>query len=455
MEQVAGLRQEMSVRMIPEQIVASTLLRMTALELRAHVDGELESNPALEMEERGLGELLSTLPVVTFADERPRSRAAAAADDEDYLLLVPARQTLADYLWGQFTAASRPGDHHIGRYLIECIDENGYLGVPLLEIATELDESPERIEEVLFVVQSLDPPGIGARDLRECLTLQLHGGDFAGEPDAAVALGILERGWDLLVSQDFGAIAHHLGRPEAEVQRGYAFIRRRLVPYPGQSASHAFDAPATAPALVPDVCVHRSQRGYEVEVTDAGVKASSLCINREYQNICRAMQQTGGGYSDAERAHVRQAMEQARMLIKGLARRARTLQQIAEYVVGRQRRFIEGDVQGLEPLTRREVSQRMGISESTVCRATIDKCVQLPSGTVIPFEAFFDVAAALKWRIQAMLRAEDPVRPLKDEEIASRLQADGIDIARRTVSKYREELGFPGYAERRRRARGQ
>ncbi len=451
MKQSQSFRQEMSVRMIPEQIVASTILRMTAEELREHLEEELENNPALEISDVGVGEVIPD--VETVPDWREVSRpwtARATDDDEDYLVEVPAEETLRDYLWGQFRAVSAPADNLIGRYLIDSIDDNGYLSPPLLEVAEELGESLERVEGVLRLIQELDPPGVGARDLRECLLLQLHGDHWAGCPEAAIAHDILQHGWDRLTRQEFDALARQLSRTAEEIQAGYAFIRQRLVPYPGQAVRRPWQVPASSGRLIPDVCIRRTTDGYQVDVTDAGLAASSLCVNREYQQVCRAMQRSGSDYSEAERNHVRQALDRARFLLKGLARRARTLQRVTEYIILEQPEFIAGDTAALRPLTRREVAARMGLSESTVCRATIGKCVQLPSGTIIPFEAFFDVASAIKWRIEAMLKAEDPGAPLKDQEIAERLQAQGIDIARRTVSKYREELGIAGYAERRR-----
>lgn len=457
MDQTLSLRPEMSVRMIPEQIVASTILRMNAEELRSHLEEELEDNPALDLRD-SVPDAATTVvsPVLTTpAHDLTRRWSARSAEDEDadFTSDLPARETLRDHLWRQLAAASLPEERAIGRYLIECIDDNGYLGAPLLEIADELHESLDRVEAVLHVVQALDPPGVGARDLRECLLLQLRTGNWEDDRAAALAHEILERGWDLLVGQDFEAMSRHLGRTEPEIQEGYAFIRRRLVPYPGQGVRRPWDTNAREAPLVPDVCVCRTSTGYQVDVIDIGLQASSLCINREYQNICRAMQRGNGGFSDDERAHVRQALDRARFLLKGLARRARTLQRVTEYVVGEQHAFVEGDARALRPLTRRDVANRMGLSESTICRATIGKCVELPSGTIVPFEVFFDVARAIKWRIEALLRSEDPAAPLKDDVIAAKLCADGIDIARRTVSKYREELGVPGYAERRRRSR--
>lgn len=451
MEQTQTLRQEMAVRMIPEQIVASMILRMTAEELREHLQEELESNPALEVRETSAEESApAIMPEPVWLEAYP-PYGARPADDEEYIVDVPAEETLRDYLWAQFRAVSDPGDHAIGRYLIESIDDNGYLSVPLLEVAEDLGESLERIEAVLHQIQELDPPGVGARDLRECLLLQLRAQEWADHPEADIALDILERGWDLLIRRDFDAMPAHLGRSEEQIQMGYAFIRRRLVPYPGQAVRRPWQ-PCSAPGrLVPDVCIRRTTDGYQVDVTDAGLQASSLCVNREYQLVCRAMQR-GGGYSEEERAYVRQALDRARFLLKGLARRAHTLQRVTECLIAEQPEFIAGNTTALRPLTRRELAARIGLSESTVCRATIGKCVQLPHGAIVPFEAFFDVASAIKWRIEAMLKAEDPAAPLKDQEIADRLLEQGIPIARRTVSKYREELGIPGYAERRRQA---
>ena len=313
----------MSVRMIPEQIVASTILRMTAEELREHLEEELENNPALEISDVGVGEVIPD--VETVPDWREVSRpwtARATDDDEDYLVEVPAEETLRDYLWGQFRAVSAPADHLIGRYLIDSIDDNGYLSPPLLEVAEELGESLERVEGVLRLIQELDPPGVGARDLRECLLLQLHGDHWAGCPEAAIAHDILQHGWDRLTRQEFDALARQLSRTAEEIQAGYAFIRQRLVPYPGQAVRRPWQVPASSGRLIPDVCIRRTTDGYQVDVTDAGLAASSLCVNREYQQVCRAMQRSGSDYSEAERNHVRQALDRARFLLKGLARRA-------------------------------------------------------------------------------------------------------------------------------------
>ncbi|HEX3000568.1 MAG TPA: RNA polymerase factor sigma-54 [Armatimonadota bacterium] len=451
MQQSPSFRQEMSVRMIPEQIVASTILRMSTAEISAHVVAELEENPALEISD--------TIPAdIPYPDVSALSWREISAhkswqptedEEEERLLNIPAQESLRDYLWRQFVSASDERDHRIGHYLIDCIDDNGYLDTPLTDIAVELGENLERVEQVLHQVQELDPPGIGARDLRECLLLQLKSEQWRNDAEAATARDILERGWDLLVHQDFAAMALHLGHNEETLQSGYAFIRRRLIPYPGYAVPIRSNAENNT-ALIPDVCILRTSNGYQVEITDVGIRASSLCINREYQNICRAMQHSSTRYSEAERLHVHQALERARFLLNGLARRARTLQRVTEYIISQQQAFIEGDYSRLRPLTRRDVARRIGLSESTVSRATIGKNIQLPSGIIVPFETFFDVAAAIKQRIAQLLDAETPDAPLKDQEIALRLRDDGIDIARRTVSKYREELGVPGYAERRR-----
>lgn len=457
MDQTLSLRQEMSVRMIPEQIVASMILRMNAEELRNHLEEELENNPALDLRETVADTttpFTCPFPTTPVLETPSRWRERASDDEESNLTAdLPAHETLRDHLWRQFVTVSLPEERAVGRYLIECIDDNGYLSVPLLEVAEELGKSLDAVEAVLHIIQALDPPGVGARDLRECLLLQLRAGNWTEHRDAALAGEILERGWDLLVRQDFEAMSRHLGYSEQRIQEGYAFIRRYLVPYPGRGVRPPWEMNAQEAPLIPDVCVRRTSAGYRVEVTDIDLQASSLCINREYQNICRAMQRGKGTFSEDERSHVQEALERARFLLKGLARRARTLQRVTEYVIAQQRAFVEGDAQALRPLTRRDVALQMGLSESTVCRATIGKCVELPSGSIVPFEVFFDVAGAIKRRIEALLRAEDPAAPLRDDDIADRLRADGIDIARRTVSKYREELGVPAYAERRRRYR--
>ena len=378
---------------------------------------------------------------------------------------------LRDHLMAQLRHDASPGlVRDLGEAIIQNLDDDGYLRThdPSCEasdhaacgriVPTTLDEicvamglDPEvrrgDAERALKLVQTFDPAGVGARDLRECLLIQLRFFGFSETP----AVTIVESHMRALELRDVAGLVRVLGRPEAEVLDWLDLIES-LDPRPGSTLS------AKAPSyVVPDVMIFKKDGEFVVELNDDSLPR--LRISSSYRQFLSA----GSAADDEAKTYVRDKMRSALFLIKSVDQRQRTLYKVADSIVKRQSAFFERGTSALKPMVLRDVADDISMHESTVSRIVQNKHAHTPQG-VLPLKFFFHSglkgdsgesvsSVAIKERIRHMIDAETPGKPLSDAQIGQVLSYQGTAIARRTVAKYREEMRIPSSSERKGRPR--
>ena len=355
-------------------------------------------------------------------------------------------KSLADHLNEQAQLAfASAHDRLIARYLIDLVDVDGYIRSPLEDVAVSLNASLEDIEGVLLTLQTFDPPGICARDLAECLALQLKEKNRY-DPLMERLLANL----DLIAACDFPRLKKVCGVDSEDLRDMIADLRQ-LNPRPGR----AFDR-TEVETLVPDVIVRRgSDREWRAELNPGA--APSLAVDRAYYASLKVRCR-----SDADRSYLSDRLSSANWLVKSLEQRLATILKVATAVVEEQSAFFDHGVRHLKPLNLRQIAEKIGMHESTVSRVTSNKAIATPRG-IFEMKYFFTSAIpasgasvdahsseAVRDRIKEFVSNESPAEVLSDDRIVTLLRADGIDIARRTVAKYREALRIPSSAARRR-----
>jgi RNA polymerase sigma-54 factor len=352
---------------------------------------------------------------------------------------VASEQTLAEKLLMDMGAALPDEDVPIAEYLIGSLDEKGYLAVKLDDVAYELDVDEDRVRAVLRVLQAQEPIGIGARNLRECLSIQIAHLEERGlsQPHA---LEIVTQFLTELGEHKFSRIAHELKISAEEVSAVWEFVKTKLNPHPahGFSETNASDRDTRAMYIVPDVVINRGESDFEVEVVES--KRFALRINPMYTRLSADLHRSSGAMSADEKKHVQQYVGRAKLFIANINQRRQTLFNITRCLVDQQHDFLEHGVRHLRPLSRAAIAQHLGVHESTVSRATASKYVMLPNGEVIPYAHFFTPSLSVKDIMKEVIEKEG--KPLTDSEIVERLKTKGIHIARRTVAKYRMQLAI-------------
>jgi RNA polymerase sigma-54 factor len=474
LEQVQSPAAQQSLNISAKLIASIKILQCSAEELEQTIAHELAENPALELDElasctRCGAALRSGLcPVcdrqVNDALHDPRLDLAAwdddylphgpdltAGDEADYdpLDFVRTGATLSDYLLRQLGSILDDEDLPIAEYLVGSLDSHGYVTVSVRETAETLRVSEQGVERVLSTLQSLNPPGIGARDLRECLLIQLRAFEDQGQLQS-VARRLLESYLPELGEHHFVEIARDLGVTSTQVKQAWRFIRANLNPYP----AHAFEtdgvpnlgvnAAGDRSTLVrPDLVIRRTDRGFEAEVVER--RRFRFHMSPMYFSLYR---QTRGGaalqgdMNERDRQHVRDYSSRARFFMDCVRQRWETLSTIGSALIVYQYDFLDRGVRFLRPLTRGELAEHVQLHESTVSRATANKFVLLPDGRTIPFDDFFDGSLAAKDMLRELIASENPRKPYSDEELAGLLNGRGLPLARRTVAKYREALSI-------------
>jgi RNA polymerase sigma-54 factor len=460
----------------PQLRQALHLLQLSAAELEVELAAELQNNPLLDWAEEapersapgdGSGGdsdgATGGEPPPTDAGERGESDWERGGDDwsdsapgsdidgyarDSLAERVAEPETLHDHLrWQLQLSHLSPRDLRIGLALVDAIDDDGYLREATDAIAAAL--RPDVIAEadevlaVLRQVQRLDPPGVGARDLGECLSLQLQALPDA-TPGRELALRVADGRIERLQKAGIPGLAAELGVEAEAMETAVAFLRG-LDPRPGGQVG---SVPVEA-YVIPDCVVWRERGVWRVALDSAHLPR--LSIHRGYEGMI-------GAASPADASYLRGRLQEARWLLKNLQARGETLLRVVGCLVRQQSGFLEFGDQALRPLTLREVAAELGVHESTVSRAVGRKFVRTPRGT-LPLRAFFasgiDTGAggeASSTAIQSMIRrlveAEDPRRPLSDARLADALKAAGVPVARRTVAKYREALHIPSSQDR-------
>ncbi len=370
----------------------------------------------------------------------------SSGDDYDPYATVASAVSLADHLNEQAHLAFTTGqDRLVARYLIDLVDLDGYIRSPLEDVSASLNTSLEEIERILFTLQTFDPAGICARDLAECLTLQLKEKNRY-DPFMERLLANL----DLIAACDFPRLRKVCGVDTEDLREMIAELRQ-LDPRPGR----AFDR-TEVETLVPDVIVRRGpDREWRAELNPGA--APSLAVDRAYYASLKARCR-----SDSDRSYISDRLSSANWLVKSLEQRLTTILKVATAVVEEQSAFFDHGVRHLKPLNLRQIAAKIGMHESTVSRVTSNKAIATPRG-IFEMKYFFTSAIpasgasvdahsseAVRDRIKEFILNKSPAEVLSDDRIVTLLKADGIDIARRTVAKYREALRIPSSAARRR-----
>lgn len=450
--------------------MANTMLQLSSMELQQAIEQELVENPALESEDedpcsacelapfgckdcnvqqqRELGDTDLTYNDLEIAFD---FHADPIDDEEDPIGRIQSEMILSEHLRNQLRNTASGRIPEIADYLVNYINESGYLECDLLEITLELEATDEELEEAVGLIQTLDPPGVGARDLRECMLIQLKylADEGRGSPTAE---RIIRSCWDEMIAQKVNRIARRLKVKPEQARSALSFIRTRLNPYPAAGFRPPWDQNAadTKNAVRPDVIIRRTATGYEIEVV--ANEHLSLSVNPYYRKMQNDMRNgKAKQFSEQDKKHIVEYVERADLFIKNLNQRRKTLRTIAKNIVEYQHGFLDtGSKLFLRPLTRVRIAEAVSMHESTVSRAIANKYVQLPTQEVVPFDLFFNHSSSLTDMIVQLIDHEDPSHPLSDQELADILTERGIPVARRTVVKYREAEKILSSRQRRR-----
>jgi RNA polymerase sigma-54 factor len=461
------LRQGQSLVMTPQLQQAIKLLQMSNIELQTFVDAELERNPLLERDERTEPPEKPAVPETSEAqtdgaENRPTlgpadsgwtsfqpSRGLSLDNDAfDFAATLTRPETLSEYLTAQLNLAiSGAAERLIGQHLIGMVNESGYLTGDLAGVAEMLGTHPGHIERVLKILQGFDPPGVFARDLKECLGLQLKD---ANRDDPAMASLIANL--ELVAKRDYAALKA-LCRVDANDLRDMVAELKRLNPKPG----HAFGSEPVQP-VIPDVSVRPAPDGsWTVELNNDTLPR--VLINNQYLATV-----SKSAAREEDKIYISECQANATWLVKSLDQRAKTILKVAREIVRQQDAFLVLGVQHLRPINLKTVADAISMHESTVSRVTSNKYMATPRG-IFELKYFFTTAIAsseidgdahsaeaVRYRIKAMIEDEG-ASTLSDDSIVERLNREGIEIARRTVAKYRESLRIPSSVQRRRENR--
>jgi RNA polymerase sigma-54 factor len=379
-----------------------------------------------------------------YLDPGYKSPAAESVEKPSFETFLSAPVTLGDHLRSQLSVSLLSDEvRDAAESIIGNLDEDGYLSASLEEIASLGDHTMEEIEAAVKVVQSLDPAGVGARNLRECLLLQLESMNGRG----GVAWQIVSNHLRLVETRQLRELAKVLGRPVEHIETAVSVIRR-LNPRPGLR----YSGPG-ARVVEPDVYFTKDGEDYIIQMNDEDVP--QLRLNAQY----RKMLDRDNGATKEVRDYVRERYTSAIQLMKNIEQRKQTILKVCQAIVRRQTDFLTNGIDQLKPMMIKEVAEEVGVHPSTVSRAVANKYVHTPQG-VFELRYFFSEAVQgpsgagtplllLKRKVKKMIEDEDSAHPLTDEQITLLLQAEGINVTRRTVAKYREDMKIPSTHQRR------
>lgn len=470
-----GLNVEQTQKLImtPELRQAIAILQLSSLELETYIQQQLQENPLLEISEgEEKDELLAGREeTAATREEDAAGEKTGDLDWQEYFqdssdlgyVKIEKNHNEEEYSYENYVSREPTMQEHLHwqlnmtpcdaqlrciiSFLIGNLDGRGYLRISPDEAASILGTSPGRVEEALAVLQTFDPPGIGARDLAECLLIQLR---QRGQ-DQGLAGRIVRHHLDDLARGKLMRIAGQLDVPVQEVQLAVDLIRS-LEPKPGRNFASSGDVRY----VVPDVVLEKVGGDYIILINDTALPR--LTINQTYRSVL----QSGRDYDDKTRRYVESKLNAAAWLLRSIEQRRMTLYKVASCLVELQRDFLDYGVKYLKPLNLKKVAEMVGLHESTVSRATSNKYIQTPRG-VFEMKYFFSTglgntmgtgvstsAESIKKMLKELVAAEDPRRPYNDQAIAEIFHNRGIKISRRTVAKYRDELGIPPIRMRRR-----
>jgi RNA polymerase sigma-54 factor len=379
-----------------------------------------------------------------YLDPGYKSPASESVEKPSFETFLSQPQTLPDYLRSQLSVTLLNDEaRDAAETIIGNLDEDGYLTVTLEDIAEQGEFPMDTVHVALKAVQSLDPAGVAARDLRECLLLQIESMNGKG----GVAWQIVSNHMRLLETRQTKELARALGRPQEHVDLALAMIRR-LNPRPGLR----FSGPG-ARTVEPDVYFIRDGEDFIIQMNDD--ELPTLRLNAQYKK----MLERDNGSAKEVRDYVRERYTSAIQLMKNIEQRKQTILRVCDSIRRRQGDFLFNGIDYLKPMMIKDVAEEIGVHPSTVSRAVANKYAHTPHG-VYELRYFFSEAVQgpsggdtplllLKRKVKKMIEEEDPKRPLTDEQITARLQAEGIEVTRRTVAKYREDMRIPSTHQRR------
>lgn len=476
MEMRQQLKMSQQLVMTPQLQQAIKLLQLTRMELQDLVLQELEENPLLE-ETTELEEIHEpdTLEVAEQEHEPEQDNTdfhevetgeetlrdwdsyldgynyssgeqQYGGDDErpSFENLLTRKGTLIDHLlWQLHMGQYSEMDVRVGEVIIGNVDDSGYLRASLQEIAVASSATEEDVQDVLECIQEFDPPGVAARDLRECLLIQAWNLGMKG----SVVEGILQNHLGDLEKRNYKQIVRSLKIDINQVLAASRIISE-LDPRPGSS----FSTDDTH-YISPDIFVHKVGEDYVVMLNEEGLP--SLKVSTQYADV------RGSGTIDSQAEHyISDKMRSALWLIKSIQQRQRTIYKVAKSIIRFQREYFDHGIEYLRPLVLRDIAEDIGMHESTISRVTTNKYMQTPQGLfelkyffnsgLSTSEGDFVASESVKIRIKEIIEKENPKKPLSDQKIADLLTSQAVNIARRTVTKYREMLNFGSSSERKR-----
>lgn len=462
-------RQKMGAKLI----AASALLQMSADELRGRIEQELATNPALEMAEdtlcpvcrsvlrggtcrscglgRQQGSAAASTPALGDDAPLPSLTPSPSPDEEhDPFARAETPYDLHEHLRMQARVALDKAQQPIGDYLIANIDDRGLLDCDLSEVAQAVGAPSAQVEQVMRVIQTFEPAGVGSRTPRDSLLVQLRQLDDDQVADP-LAEEIVRDHWHELANHSYSKIARALRKPPDEVERSVEFIRRSLDPYPGRQFRAFWDSKPNNPEAIQraDVVIRRQAEEYFVEVLDR--VDAALRVSEAYRRLHRRLLRENRGWGGTQSQHAVDLVKRAEWFIQSIRMRRRTLRQVTEAIVGVQQPYLDtGLEEKLQPLTRARLARTLGKHESTISRAIANKYVLLPapSNRIVGYDTFLTPSLSIKSIIANLIRRESPNRPLTDQQICQILEQRGHRIARRTVAKYRLALRIPSSEQR-------
>jgi len=479
MKQSLQLKLGTQLTMTPQLQQAIRLLQLSTLDLQQEVQSALDSNPLLEMDgdEQHHGEAVEQntqsedpaataaagdnsdsdwnqdipedLPVDTHWDDIYGGTSSYSAGEADEMAL-DQRNSIPDslhdqLLWQLNLTALSPLDKLIGETLIDAINPRGFLEACTADLARGLDADEDEVLAVLKIIQQFDPAGCGARDLRECLLLQLQQLP-AQTPWLEQACQVVDRHLDLLGKRDFRSLSRRTRLTEAQLGDVVRLIQT-LNPHPGEAVGG--EEPQY---VVPDIVVSRRQQRWQVELNPE--TTPRLRINGDYAALIKRAD------NSSDNNFLRDHLQEARWFLKSLQSRNETLLKVATSIVEKQQGFFELGPEAMKPMVLADIAETIGMHESTISRVTTQKYMLTPRG-VFELKYFFSShvstdsgedasSTAIRALIRKLIDAELPRKPLSDNKITQELDKQGIQVARRTVAKYRESMGIPSSSERKR-----
>lgn len=427
--------QQQKLVMTPGMLQSLNILRFTTGELNELIKKELMDNPALE---QYADEYMNKSMSVTQKDVN--------LEEDNYEKYVSQGETLQDYLRLQLTVAVKSKrDREVGEFIIESLDDNGYMTFSVKEIAEKMSVDLENVQEILEIVQTFDPPGVAAVDVRDCLLRQLR---TEGDTES-LAKKILLNHIEDVAGNRLSAIAEKLDAQLEEVQQAVDLIKS-LNPHPGST----YESGRTVEYIVPDIFVTEDENGLLI-VEDNRKSTPTLMVSSYYKRIYQEAED-----KDEIKEYLHQKLESAAALIRSIEQRRNTILKISEQIVDFQQEFFKKGEKYLKPMKLNDVAEALDIHQSTVSRTVNGKYLQCSRG-IFELKYFFtskicgqmsgDVSSgSIKAYIKEIIAGENSNKPYSDEKILDILKEKGFKLSRRTVAKYRDEMGIPSSSKRKR-----